>query len=146
MIVLDTDHTTVLMYSDSRTCEMLQARMKSSSDQDCAVSIVTAEEQMRGWLAEIKRNHQVHRQLAAYEALLGLFDFFSRFRLLPFDARGADEFELLRKQKVRVGSMDLKIASIALANSALLLSNNLRDFRRVPGLRVESWLDEGDED
>jgi tRNA(fMet)-specific endonuclease VapC len=39
-----------------------------------------------------------------------------------------------------IGSMDLKIASIALAHSATLLSANLRDFRQVPNLSVEDWL------
>jgi tRNA(fMet)-specific endonuclease VapC len=37
--------------------------------------------------------------------------------------------------------MDLKIAATALVNDALLLSANRRDFERVPGLRVENWLD-----
>ena len=37
--------------------------------------------------------------------------------------------------------MDLKIAAIALAHDALLLSANLRDFQAVPDLRVENWLD-----
>lgn len=37
--------------------------------------------------------------------------------------------------------MDLRIASIVLANGATLLSRNLRDFDRVPGLRVENWLE-----
>lgn len=36
--------------------------------------------------------------------------------------------------------MDLKIVAIALVQDALLLSSNLRDFRQVPGLRVEDWL------
>jgi tRNA(fMet)-specific endonuclease VapC len=41
---------------------------------------------------------------------------------------------------VRIGSMDLKIASIALTNGAFVLSANLQDFQKVPGLRVENWL------
>lgn len=35
--------------------------------------------------------------------------------------------------------MDLKIAAITLAQDALLVSRNLRDFSRVPDLRVEDW-------
>ena len=52
----------------------------------------------------------------------------------------ADEFQRLREQRVRIGTQDLKIASIAITNDALLLSANLRDFQQVPGLRVEDWL------
>lgn len=64
------------------------------------------------------------------------------FPLLAFDERAADEFERLRKAKVRIGSMDLKIACIALVHNALLLSANLCDFGHVPNLRVENWLSE----
>ena len=64
------------------------------------------------------------------------------WEIVPLDMRAADEFSRLRKQKIRVGTQDLKIASIALVHDALLLSANLRDFRQVPGLRVENWLEE----
>jgi tRNA(fMet)-specific endonuclease VapC len=59
---------------------------------------------------------------------------------MRFDEAAAQEFERLRKLRVRIGTMDLKIAAIALANDALLLSANLRDFKKVPGLRIESWI------
>jgi tRNA(fMet)-specific endonuclease VapC len=52
----------------------------------------------------------------------------------------ADRFEQLRRSGVRIGSMDLKIASIALIHNALLVSANLQDFQQVPNLRVENWL------
>ena len=57
-----------------------------------------------------------------------------------FTAEAAMQFNNLRKQRVRIGTQDLKIASIALEHDALLLSANLRDFEQVPGLRVEDWL------
>lgn len=38
------------------------------------------------------------------------------------------------------GTMDLKIVSIVLVHGATLLSGNLRDFRQIPGLHVEDWL------
>jgi tRNA(fMet)-specific endonuclease VapC len=41
--------------------------------------------------------------------------------------------------KIRIGTMDLKIAAIALAHGATLLSRNLVDFKKVPGLTVEDW-------
>jgi tRNA(fMet)-specific endonuclease VapC len=60
--------------------------------------------------------------------------------VLRFDNTCADQFKQLRGQKVRFGTMDLKIASIALVEKALLLSANLRDFQQVPSLQVEDWM------
>ena len=51
------------------------------------------------------------------------------------------QFDDLRRQKLRIGSRDLKIAATALVNHALLLSANRSDFEAVPGVRVENWLD-----
>ena len=45
----------------------------------------------------------------------------------------------LRPQRIRVGTMDLRIASIALSRGLTVLTRNLRDFRRVPGLLAEDW-------
>jgi tRNA(fMet)-specific endonuclease VapC len=98
------------------------------------------EEQMRGWLAEINRRREVHQQIPAYDRLLRLLEFLNAWVIVPFDERAADEALRLRKQRIRIGTQDLKIAAIALVQDALLLSANLRDFGRVPGLRVEDWL------
>jgi tRNA(fMet)-specific endonuclease VapC len=75
-----------------------------------------------------------------YERLVGLFRFFADWRILAFDALAADRFQSLRARRVRIATMDLKIASIVLVYDATLLSNNLRDFQKVPGLRVQDWL------
>jgi tRNA(fMet)-specific endonuclease VapC len=115
--------------------------MSASADRDFAVSVITVEEQLRGRLALIARYTDVHRQVTPYRDLLRLLDDSARWKVLPFDDRAADEFERLRKAGIRIGSMDLKIASVALANGAMLLTANLRDFRAVPGLRAESWAD-----
>jgi tRNA(fMet)-specific endonuclease VapC len=58
---------------------------------------------------------------------------------VDYDQREAVEFERLRQARIHIGTMDLKIAAIALANNATLLSRNLADFGKVPGLRVEDW-------
>jgi tRNA(fMet)-specific endonuclease VapC len=115
--------------------------MGRSADEDFATTAITIEEQMRGWLALIHRLDDVHRQIPAYERLVALFSFFARWKTLPFDGPAADKFKELRAQRVRLGTMDLKIAAIALERDALLLTANLRDFERVPRLRVENWLD-----
>jgi tRNA(fMet)-specific endonuclease VapC len=95
---------------------------------------------MRGWLGLIRRYSDVHRQVAAYERLLRLFDFFAQWQILPFDQAAADQFTRLRRQGIRIGTMDLKIASIVVVRGGTLLSGNSGDFAQVPGVHVEDWL------
>ena len=59
--------------------------------------------------------------------------------VLPFDVRAAAHFDELKGQRIRVGTQDLKIAAIALANDATVLTRNTQDFSRVPGLKFEDW-------
>ncbi len=60
--------------------------------------------------------------------------------MLSFDRQAALQFDELRRQRIRIGAQDMKIAAIALVPDALPLSRNTADFARMPGLRVESWL------
>ena len=142
MILLDTDHTTYLKYPDSERGRRLIERMKAVSDSEAiGVAIVTVEERMRGWLAAIAKERSALRQVLGYRELALLFEFYQEFEIVPFDDAAAQQFDDLRRQKLRIGTMDLKIAATALVNHALLLSANRTDFDRVPGLRVENWLD-----
>ena len=140
MILLDTDHLTLLSYPTNPRCQALTARMNASPDQQIGTTIISIEEQWRGWFAVISRFREVRRQVRAYQELVALHAFFSNWTVVPFDDRAADRFEQIRAGGVRIGPMDVKIASIALVHDALVLSANLHDFQKVPGLRVENWL------
>lgn len=140
MILLDTDHVNVLKYPDHPRFASLTTQLNSSVDQDVATTVITVEEQMRGWLAWINRSGDVRRQVPAYHELLRLFDFFARWHVVLFDEQAASQFQGLRAQRIRIGTMDLKIAAIALIHDALLLSANLRDFQQVPNLRIANWI------
>jgi len=140
MILLDTDHFSVFTDTRDPRHALLTARMEAATEQ-ITCTIVTVEEILRGWLALIHRLRNVHRQLPAYSRLRQLFNVLSNWEIVPFDESSADQFAVLRRQRVRVGAMDLKIASISLANNALLVTANLRDYSQVPGLRYESWLE-----
>jgi tRNA(fMet)-specific endonuclease VapC len=59
--------------------------------------------------------------------------------VLPFDDTAAHMFVGLRKQNVRIGTMYLRIASIALARDLTALTRNVVDFQHVPGLQIEDW-------
>ncbi len=142
MILLDTDHLSVAAFPDGARGQSLLSRLQVSLDKEIGTTIVTAAEQVKGWLATISRERLARRQVYGYRRLLECLNLLARWTLIPFDDPAADEFENLRHTSVRrLNSMDLKITSIALTRGALLLSANLRDFRQVPGLRVENWMD-----
>lgn len=140
MIILDTDHLMILQVGRGRAYDRLSARMDESADQDFATTIVTFEEHMRGWLAGVRRARDFAAQVHPYDQLIHLVRFFQAWAIVRFDEKSAARFNQRRQQRIRIGAQDLKIASIALEANALLLSANLRDFERIPDLRVESWL------
>jgi tRNA(fMet)-specific endonuclease VapC len=140
LILLDTDHFSALKYRANSRRDAFVARMEQSSDRKFTLTPMTLEEQTRGWLAKIHAAREIHDEMPFYALLTDLFRFVSAWPVADFDTAAADTFERLRRQRVRIGSIDLKIASIALTRDALLLSANLRDFRQVPGLKVQDWL------
>jgi tRNA(fMet)-specific endonuclease VapC len=85
------------------------------SRQEVATTIITVEEQLRGWLAEIHRLTDPHRQILAYERLQRRIEFFAAWAVLPWNTDAADLFVRSRREGVRIGSLDLKIACIVLA-------------------------------
>jgi tRNA(fMet)-specific endonuclease VapC len=139
LLVLDTDHVSALGSASGASLTLLE-RIRSS-EEDAATTIVTVEEQLRGWLAEIHRLTDPHLQILAYERLQRRIEFFAAWNVLPWDTDTADLFARLRREGLRIGSMDLKIACIALVHEATLLTRNASDFAKVPGLRFGNWLD-----
>jgi tRNA(fMet)-specific endonuclease VapC len=117
----------------------LHARLEAAAE-PVACTIITVEEVLRGWLALIHRHRDVHRQLPAYQRLGRLLEVLGDWEIVIFDERAADRFTDLRRERLRIGTMDLKIASIVLTNDALLVTANLRDFSLIPELRCENWL------
>jgi tRNA(fMet)-specific endonuclease VapC len=140
MIVLDTDHLSEYQYGGSARAVRLKSRMLASADQDFATTMITCEEQIRGRLAGIRQQKTVFDEVFAYAELADVIRFYATWPTLSFEHASALEFDRLKKQKIRIGTMDLKIASIVLTHGATLLSANLRDFQQVTGLRVEDWL------
>ncbi len=138
MYLLDTDHLSLLDRGGPEG-ERIGARLSRLSPDEVATSIVSYEEQMRGWLARIARLRGVDRQLIGYRQLEKMLEFYCQTPVLPFDANALDHFQRLWVARLRIGTMDLKIAAIAMAHDSTLLSRNLGDFGKVPGLRVEDW-------
>lgn len=136
MHILDTDHVSLLQRQTGADAERLRFRL---SNIQRISTIITYEEQMRGWLTWIAQAKSLIAQIERYSMLKRMVTSYAKISLLDFDRPAADEFERLKNQRIRIGTMDLKIAAIALANDATLLSRNLKDFSKVPGLKVEDW-------
>jgi tRNA(fMet)-specific endonuclease VapC len=139
MVVLDTDHISVMERPESTAARMLLARLEQIDPGEIATTIVTYEEQSRGWLAYKARARTVLQEIDAYSKLKRHLETYRRMNVFDFDDDAAAEWQRLRGQRIRIGTMDLKIAAITIVRKATLLSRNLADFRKVPGLKVEDW-------
>jgi len=137
--VLDTDHMSALEWGSAGKGQRLIARLNNLRVGEAATTIITFEEQARGWLSVLARSRALDEQVEAYGRLKQLLGNYLKIEVLDFDEPAAAEFERLRGLRLRIGTMDLKIAAIALAQSATVLTRNVKDFGLVPGLRVEDW-------
>src|SRR5947207_1510697 len=133
MYLLDTDHLSILEY-DSAESLTLQIRLERVPDSEIATTVINYEEQMRGWLARASSANTTEKMRLAYSRLMTHIATFSGIPILPFDDPAIAIYERLRRSRIRIGTMDMKIAAIALANNAVLLTRNRADFEKVPDL------------
>ena len=138
-VVLDTNHFTELVDGSAPT-NRLKARL-DAVNAAAFTTIVTYQEVSQGWCALINRKPAGRDQVFHYAQNQHSMAMLNELTVLPFDDEAATHFHHLQDQRIRVGTMDLKIASICIAQSATLLTRNLIDFDKIPGLRVENWLD-----
>lgn len=139
MYLLDTDHVSLLARVTSTESQNLRLRMDAFAEDGIRTSVVTFEEQTRGWLAYSARARTVAQVVEVYKRLLDHLDVYRKIEVVPFDDRAAVEYQRLLSLRLRVGTMDLRIAAVALAQGAILLSRNIRDFGKISGLVVEDW-------
>lgn len=118
----------------------MRRRIELVENEEVVTTVISYEEQARSWLSQIGRYKDVEKQIPFYRRLIAFAEFFANWELLPFTDDAAKLFKKLRKKKVRISSTDLKIASIAVEYDATLLTRNLTDFEKVPGLKLENWL------
>lgn len=139
MYIIDTDHLSLLGRANSPEAQRLRFRLAGLKPEERITSIITFEEQMRGWMSHLAQARSVAQQIQAYRRLKEFLDRYLKITVLEFDEAAAARFQGLQAMRLRIGAMDLKIAAIALAHNATLLTRNLKDFNRVPDLKVEDW-------
>jgi hypothetical protein len=92
MIILDTDHISLLQHSDNVEGQRLIRRLAVSSDPDIVTTVITVEEQMRGWLQVIARYRNPEQQSAYYDKLVEFVRFFGKWEILPFRESAVQAF------------------------------------------------------
>jgi tRNA(fMet)-specific endonuclease VapC len=140
LIVLDTDIISLLDRGSGPAFDKAVRRLDAVPDEErVCTTVVSFEEHLRGWLSQIAMARTPKAEVTAYARLQRVLSEYALRDVLPYDEAAADLCRRFRRSRIRVGTMDLRIGAIALANDALLISRNLRDFMRIPNLHVEDW-------
>ncbi len=125
--------TNVVIYAIKNRPQSLRQKFNRSQGQ-MAISSVTWGELVYG----VERSAQPERNLADIESLG------TRLEIMPFDQVAASHFGRIRAELYRVGApigpYDMMIAGQARAYGLVLVSNNVKEFEKVPGLMLENWV------
>jgi tRNA(fMet)-specific endonuclease VapC len=104
-----------------------------------ALSVVSFHEQVLGCHTYIARARTSADVVRGYGLLGRLLSDYAAVAVWPFDAAAATIFDGLHAARIRISTMDLRIAAIALSRGAVLVTRNISDFGQVPGLTLENW-------
>jgi len=135
LYILDTDHLSLFQ----RKNPLVLNRIQSMKKEQIAVTIITVQEQMRGWMNVINRYGNNEQLIWAYQCFFDAVNFFNTINILNFDQLAYNIFLALKTQKIRIGTQDLRIASIALAVDGIVVTRNYRDFCQIPNLKLIDW-------
>jgi len=126
--------TNTCIYFLNKSSEKIVSQFKKLSPSEITLTSITVAELFYG----AEKSKAKKKNWAIVE------NFISIFEIVPFDEKSCEIYARIRasleKSGVAIGPMDLLIASISLANNYILVTNNIKEFRRIKGLRIENWL------
>lgn len=128
--LVDTNIISLLMCKDRRTTDRAQQYLEAHSR--CTISIITRFEILRGFKA------------SGATAKLALFERFCNMnKVLPLTddivVQASDIYGDLYKQGILISDADILIASTALVNGLVMVTDNEKHFSRIKGLQIENW-------
>lgn len=135
LFILDTDTLSLLQSGNAAVA----ARAATCTPGEIAITVITVDEQLRGWFTLVRRAKRPPQIAFAYGELARSVSALSKTRILSFTEAAIGRVEQLKKAKLGVRANDLRIASIALENGGTVVTRNVSDFTCVPGLIVEDW-------
>jgi tRNA(fMet)-specific endonuclease VapC len=125
--------TNICIYIIKKSPSRVLGKLTSVQVGDAAISSITLSELEYG-VAKSSKPQQNREALSA---------FLTPFEILSYDQSAAAHYGAIRsyleKKGILIGPMDLLIAAHALSLSLTMVTNNVREFRRVPGLLLENW-------
>ena len=125
--------TNIIIYTINNRPDRIRSMFKQHEDQIC-ISTVTLGELVFG----AEHSKQVERNLADIEAMT------ARLEVLPYENKAAYQFGQIRAELYRtgqpIGPYDMMIAGHARATGLILVTNNIKEFTRAPGLVLENWV------
>lgn len=133
--LFDTDHLTLFEHGHATIGQKLAALPPGT----VGLTVVTVEEALRGRLGALSQARTGIQRIARYALLRASVQLVNQFPIVAFDQAAEDHFQRLKAQRPRIGSQDLKIAAVALANTLTLLTRNIQDFAVIPGLGLDDW-------
>src|SRR5262249_13543062 len=107
--------------------------------EELAITVITVEEQLAGWDALLRQVKASAGLTRVYDRLVETVMFLISTHILSFTQRSVAQYAQLRSMRLRIGTMDLRIAAITLTYGATLVTRNVQDFQRIPGLMIEDW-------
>lgn len=126
--------TNICIYIIKKKPLKVLERLRTLNVTDVAISSITLSELEYG-VAKSSQPEQNRDALSAFLVPL---------EIIPFDQRAAYHYgeirTFLEKKGIVIGAMDMLIASHAVSLSVTLVTNNLREFKRIPELRLENWV------
>jgi tRNA(fMet)-specific endonuclease VapC len=136
--VMDTDHLSLYERAHPQVCERI-IQVRGNSLDILTTTVVTVEEQYAGRIAQIRKAPTPESLVRAYGKLKETFVLFSQLEILSYGLKADESFKSFRQAGIRIGTLDLRIACITLAHKGTLLTRNLRDFEKIPGLSIQDW-------
>lgn len=127
--------TNICIYAIKNKPEQVVRRLKDNLPKGLCISAIT--------LAELE--HGVEKSVNPEKNQMALIQFLAILDILPFDDLAAAEYgnicAYLQKRGTPIGTMDMLIAGHARAEGLILVTNNVREFMRVPNLGIENWAE-----
>ena len=125
--------TNICIYLIKRQPAVVLKRLREHSISEIGISCIT--------LSELE--YGINKSSRPFRNRIALAEFLAPLEILPFDDAAALEYGKLRcileRRGKPIGAMDLLIAAHALAGQSVLVTNNEREFKRIPSLTIQNW-------